>query len=224
MDWLNQLLQPGPAGAPMDPTDLALRLAIAFLFGVVVACTHAFAGWLARRPLDRPFLTTLVLLAVLIALVTIVVGNDVARAFTLAGSLAIVRFRTVVEDTRDTAFVIFAVVAGMAAASNYLIGPLICVPLVLVAVLVLRPGPTQVAPEGTLVLRLAAGRPTDPHIDELLGQIAPGFRLVGVSTARGGAAYDLAYRIPLPPPAQVLALVTELGRIDGVQSVELKER
>ena len=43
-------------------------------------------------------------------------------------------------------------------------------------------------------------------------------------TARGGSAYDLTYRIPLPGPAEVFALVADLGRIDGVQGVELKER
>src|SRR3712207_7408096 len=56
-----------------------------------------------------------VLLAVLVALVTLVIGDSTARAFGLVGALSIVRFRTVVEDTRDTAFVIFAVALGMAA-------------------------------------------------------------------------------------------------------------
>src|SRR6185437_11876796 len=60
------------------------------------------------------FPMTLVLLSVLIAMVTQVIGNNVARAFSLVGTLAIVRFRTVVRDTRDTAYVIFAVVIGMA--------------------------------------------------------------------------------------------------------------
>ena len=47
-------------------------------------------------------------------MVSMVIGNEIARAFSLVGALSIVRFRTVVEDTRDTAFVIFAVVVGMA--------------------------------------------------------------------------------------------------------------
>jgi hypothetical protein len=60
-----------------------------------------------------------VLLAVLIAMVTEIIGDSVARAFSLVGALSIVRFRTVVRDTQDTAYVIFAVVVGMAiGASN----------------------------------------------------------------------------------------------------------
>src|SRR2546430_13730647 len=45
---------------------------------------------------------------------TQVIGDNVARAFSLVGALSIVRFRTVVRDTQDTAYVIFAVVVGMA--------------------------------------------------------------------------------------------------------------
>ena len=47
-------------------------------------------------------------------MVTQVIGSNVALAFSLVGALSIVRFRTVVRDTEDTAFVIFAMTAGMA--------------------------------------------------------------------------------------------------------------
>ena len=60
------------------------------------------------------FVVTLVLLTILIAMVTQVIGDNVARAFSLVGALSIVRFRTVVRDTQDTAYVIFAVAVGMA--------------------------------------------------------------------------------------------------------------
>ena len=59
-------------------------------------------------------MVTLVLLTILIAMVTQVIGDNVARAFSLVGALSIVRFRTVVRDTQDTAYVIFAVAVGMA--------------------------------------------------------------------------------------------------------------
>ena len=59
------------------------------------------------------------LLSILIAMVTQVIGDNVARAFSLVGALSIVRFRTVVRDTVDTAFVIFAVAVGMAVGANH---------------------------------------------------------------------------------------------------------
>ena len=64
------------------------------------------------------FTATLVLLSILIAMVTQVIGDNVARAFSLVGALSIVRFRTVVRDTQDTAYVIFAVAVGMAVGAH----------------------------------------------------------------------------------------------------------
>ena len=52
-------------------------------------------------------------------MVTQVIGDNVARAFSLVGALSIVRFRTVVRDTQDTAYVIFAVAVGMAVGANH---------------------------------------------------------------------------------------------------------
>ena len=65
------------------------------------------------------FVATLVLLTILIAMVTQVIGDNIARAFSLVGALSIVRFRTVVRDTQDTAYVIFAVAVGMAVGANH---------------------------------------------------------------------------------------------------------
>lgn len=49
-----------------------------------------------------------------------VIGGSLARAFALVGALSIIRFRTVIKDTKDTAYVFLALAVGMAAGtSNY---------------------------------------------------------------------------------------------------------
>ncbi|MET0213301.1 MAG: hypothetical protein ABW292_09880, partial [Vicinamibacterales bacterium] len=74
-----------------EPAEVLLRLVLAALLGGVVALVY-------RRSRFEPassFTVTLVLLSILIAMVTQVVGDNVARAFSLVGALSIVRFRTV---------------------------------------------------------------------------------------------------------------------------------
>ena len=108
-DWLNQTLNNAPK---TTPGELLVRLFISGLLGFGVARVYR---WTRRTGTWPPtFPSTLVLLSILIAMVTQVIGDNVARAFSLVGALSIVRFRTVVQDTQDTAFVIFAVVVGMA--------------------------------------------------------------------------------------------------------------
>lgn len=221
LEWLEQAMN-GQNTLPLS--QLLPRLAAAFGLGCLAAGIHYLTCGRGKRRIDRSFLATLVLLSLLIALVTVVIGNNVARAFSLVGTLAIVRFRTVVQDTRDTAFVIYAVASGMCAGTDYAVGPLACAPLVLLAAWVFRPlrrEPTHA--EGKLVLRLPAGQPPSERVETLLKQYLPAHRLKGVSTARGGSALDATYAVHLPGPEQVFALINELARMEGVQGVELKE-
>ncbi|MFB0984946.1 MAG: DUF4956 domain-containing protein [Phycisphaerales bacterium] len=86
-------------------------LMLATAFGLVVSILHL----LAHR--ERPIYSlwrTLLLIAPLIAMSTMAVGSNLAAAFTLFGTLAIVRFRTPIKDPLDAAFVIFSVIIGLA--------------------------------------------------------------------------------------------------------------
>jgi uncharacterized membrane protein YhiD involved in acid resistance len=216
-EWLSDLLH---SDVKVEPGVLLFRLAAAFVLGCVVAGVYR----LTSRPGNGTgMLGTFVLLSVLIALVTVVIGNSWARAFSLVGVLGIVRFRTVMEDTRDTAFIMAAVASGMACGAGYLVGPLLATPFVFLAAWLFRPRVAPVGePEQRLRLRLAAVGTTDREVQALLRGRLPGCRLAALATARGGAALDVTYIIRPLSPDEALALVAELNRIEGVQEVELR--
>src|ERR1043166_4885066 len=113
------LKTPFADGPQVQPAEVLVRLVLAALLGAVVAWIYKHTR--KNTEVAASFPGTLVLLAVLIAMVTQVIGDNVARAFSLVGALSIVRFRTVVRDTQDTAYVIFAVVIGMAVGASDLI-------------------------------------------------------------------------------------------------------
>jgi hypothetical protein len=209
----------------MGSDVMAVRLAGAFALGAIAAGIHAVTCTRPGKGIDRALLATLILLSLLIALITMIIGNNSARAFSLVGTLAIVRFRTDVEDTRDTSFVIFAVACGMCAGAGHIIGPLACAPLVFAVAWFYRPKAASAAAEqpGTLVLRLAAGRNPEDRVGAILDRYAVSPRLTGLATARGGTAFDATYTVRLPAsPERVFTLIDELSRVEGVQGVELK--
>ena len=88
-----------------------MTMVVATGFGLVVAVLHLLAH--RDRPTYRLW-RTLLLIAPLIAMATMAVGTNLAAAFTLFGTLAIVRFRTPIKEPLDAAFVIFSVVIGLA--------------------------------------------------------------------------------------------------------------
>jgi hypothetical protein len=223
-EWLQSSVS---SGLDLAPVEIAGRLGLAAVAGLVVAAIAHFAH--GHRKADAPqLLTTLVLLTVLIAMVTLVIGNSVARAFGLVGALSIVRFRTVVDDTRDTAFVIFAVIVGMAIGAGTLVVPIVGVPLVGLMAIALdryRRPPAAPHPTHTLVIRLGLGRDAETVLGGVLDRHVAGRSITGASTARQGAAMDITYAVTLAGPDTGLPqLVAELNQIDGVQSVELHRR
>lgn len=218
---------------PFTPQQLLFRLSMAAVFGACVAILFRLSH--GRQRTDATVLTaTLVLLSILIAMVSMVIGDSVARAFSLVGALSIVRFRTVVEDTRDTAFVIFAVIVGMAAGAGLLLVPAVGIPLAGAAAIFMnradsgngRNGGSRasnaVPNESQLTVRLGLGRDPEQFLGSILTRHLESFRLLGVETARQGAALNLSYGVRLRSNAVIHALVAELNQVEGVQSVELR--
>ena len=193
-DFLTAPFQSGPV---ISPSQVLVRLLLALLLGSVVA----FVYRAARRDvgISRSFMTTLVLLAILIAIVTQVIGDNVARAFSLVGALSIVRFRTVVRDTQDTAYVIFAVAVGMAIGANNPWVAIIGIGVVALAALIMRgvqTGPVSDDEQLPYVLHVRLGLGHDVKV--LLGPVLDrlsGHRLLSLETARQGMAIDVSYRV-----------------------------
>lgn len=220
-DWLQSSVA---SGVDLGAAEIAFRLVAAIAGGLLVALICHFAH--GHRKTDAPMLlTTLVLLTVLIAMVTLVIGNSVARAFGLVGALSIVRFRTVVDDTRDTAFVIFAVIVGMAIGAGTLVVPALGIPLVgLVAIGLdrIKGSRKLTSPTHQLLIRLGLGHDPSVALNPVLIQFAPNRQITSMKTARQGAALDISYSISLTDDETALSqLVAQLNLIDGVQAVEV---
>lgn len=217
--FLERLLD-GPA---LEPLTVLVRLAAAMALGGVVALIYR--GTRPASAAAPSFIATLVLLSILIAMVTQIIGDNVARAFSLVGALSIVRFRTVVRDTQDTAYVIFAVAVGMAAGAGHYWVAVAGMGIVAMTARLMRPEvpatSTEVLPF-ELQVRLGIGH------DRLL--LAPALeehtrdrRLMSIATGRqGGLSVDLTYRGTLREENSAEALVKALNRIDGVQNISLR--
>ena len=223
LDWLTT---PTAEEERLTLLRLTTRLLVALACGVCVAGVYRIAHGRDRKATSG-LATTLVLMSVLIALVSIVIGSSVARAFSLVGALSIVRFRTVVDDTRDTAFVIFTVVVGMAAGAGLHLVVLVGIPLVggAAIALALLPG-IDIAPSANIPCRLSVRLAADRDPASTLALLAEKYftrsAVQSTSTSKQGTAVDLEYLVYLRNEDELPQIVTELSRVDGVLSAELK--
>jgi hypothetical protein len=211
-----------PAVQEHDWTQMLINLVVAFFGGLIVAAIYK--GTRQRSHVMPSFPPTLVLLAILLAMVTQVIGESLARAFGLVGALSIVRFRTVVRDTQDTAFVIFAVVVGMAAgAQAFVITALGLIVGGIAAALVRTKVDIGWADtENTLNLRVGLGADPSTLLKDAFDRNVEAYEVLSVVTAKGGAALEYIYRVRMKPGFEPGLFVRELNKLDGVQNVELR--
>lgn len=210
----------GDALVSGNPVSVLLRILAAVLLGGIVA-------WVHRRTTgpNTAMAATLVLLAGLIAMVTQVIGDNVARAFSLVGALSIVRFRTVVRDTRDTAFVIFSVAVGMAVGAQAPWAALMGVIVVGGTAFVLsRAASPATGSDGEpFLLALRAAPDWDPEASAaaLIDQYVTDRKLHSVRSAKQGLSLDHCYTVCFRNNAKVHDLVKQLHRLEGVQELKL---
>jgi hypothetical protein len=91
--------------------SLIVSMVLAFLLGLVIArlyrSTHRGLNY------EQSFLSTLVLLPPIVALVMNFIRGDLVLSLGLVGSLSIIRFRTPIKDTRDMAYLFWVIAVGL---------------------------------------------------------------------------------------------------------------
>ena len=95
-----------------QPFIALIKLVAAALIGMLVTAVHAPSA--TDRPSGRAMQHAQILLCVSGAMMMIIIGNSLARAFGIAGAASIVRFRTPVEDPKDVTIIFLLMSLGMA--------------------------------------------------------------------------------------------------------------
>lgn len=107
--------------APITVADVIIVFfwctVLSILIGITYRGTHRSISY------SQNFTQTLVLLGIIVGIIMIIIGTDIARAFTLVGALSVVRFRNAIKETRDVGFIFFIMAVGMACGTRfYLVG------------------------------------------------------------------------------------------------------
>lgn len=97
---------------PTATADVLANLLVAFVCGLMMSIIYRLTY---KGPsYSVTFVNSLVLLSIISAIVIMVIGNNIARAFGLVGAMSIIRFRTAIRDTMDLVFIFLSLALGMA--------------------------------------------------------------------------------------------------------------
>ncbi len=221
-DFLNSAFTDGPQ---IKPLEVFVRLVVALVLGAVVA-------WIYRRTrrgaeISSSFPVTLVLLSILIAMVTQVIGDNMARAFSLVGALVDRTFSN--GGARHAGHGVCDFRRGHRHGCR---GARLWVALIGLAVvgfaayLMMARAKVFSATQPAFVLsvRVGLGHDLEKLLGTTLDQHLQDRELMSVSTAKQGISLDVTYETRLRPDGSADELVKSLNRIEGVQSVEMRRR
>lgn len=207
---------------PYSP-DLSMEeAAVALLFTFVLAQIGAWVYIYTHHGLSysRSFVQSLILLSVILTTGVMVIGSNIAIAFGLVGALSVIRFRNILKDTRDTAFVFFALIISMACGTrNY---PLAIVGTAAFCFLTLylywsEFGARNIG-DGYLRFQWDARRVAREAWQPLLIRHCSSSKLVAQRFQEGGVG-EASYRLSMRNPLLADQLVEELHSLDGISNV-----
>ncbi|MBE0700140.1 MAG: DUF4956 domain-containing protein, partial [Acholeplasmataceae bacterium] len=192
-------------------TVLGLILSSIFIF------THR------KTVFDHSFSVTLIMLPLVISIIIMLVSNNIARAFSLAGVFTLVRFRTAIADSRDITYILSSVGIGLSAALGYLGYAIIITAFISMLLLVLYFLKLDTGKTSHAKLRIIIPENLNyVHIfDDVFRKYLLGYQLQKVKTTDFGTMFELTYLIKLKHNIDQKALIDELRIRNGNLNITL---
>jgi hypothetical protein len=111
LDSITTALTSTGAASQAAVSDALIAMGLSLIFGLIISLSYLKTN--KRTASLHGFAVTLAILPVIMAVIILFVGNDVARAFSLAGTASIIRFRSAPGEPKDIGFIFFALAAGL---------------------------------------------------------------------------------------------------------------
>jgi uncharacterized membrane protein YhiD involved in acid resistance len=201
--------------------DVVLVMVLSFVLS-------AFIGWIYKithrgTSYTQSFVFTLVLNGMIVAVVMMIVGSNIARAFSLVGALSIIRFRNAVKETRDVGFIFFTMAIGMAIGTRfYLLGVIAAIVISLVILLMTRFNwYAREMSSQILRIQIPNGAPFDTLFDKAFVKYTSSSELISVDSVHSGMMTDLTYSIGIKKSSQIQEFLTEIRNLNGDNKVTL---
>lgn len=208
-------------GAILTVEKIAFCLILSFILSLAVAKTYQITY--KGVSFSPAFMHTLVLCAMVIGAVMLIIGSNIARAFSLVGALSIIRFRNAVKDPRDVAYIFLAMGIGMACGTGfYSIGITLTVitcaaSLFLSFVRFGEHGLTE------RILRIQAPQTSDFEsiFNDVLREHSEQYNLVSAETTRMGTELELTFALKVAKRFSVERLMRDLSKLNENLKVQV---
>lgn len=202
-------------GRALTLMGCALGFALAIM--LVYMFTHRRSGW---RP---SVMFTMLLLGPIVSIIVICIGSNIARAISIGGGLALIRFRNTVEDPRDIIYFYLSIASGMACGVGFIGFGALAVGMILLAIILISViGLDRFGGRG-MRLRILIPESLDYTgvFDPVLKKYCKYHHLNRIKTTDYGTLLELDFRVVMKNKADEKKFIDELRERNGNLNISL---
>lgn len=195
----------------------ALSLVLSLLIGWVYRSTHRGVSY------SQTYVHTLVMFSVVVAFVMLIIGSNIARAFTLVGALSIVRFRHAVKEPRDIGFVFTAMAVGMACGTRfYALATFAAVAMVGTVLMLHKLNLfAKVLRERILIVRVPVGTDYEKTFAPVFHDFLEEYNLISMETVGEAEYQEAVYSVVLKPSREPNRFLDAVREVNGHMKASL---
>lgn len=199
--------------------EILLNLLLAFILGMIISYVYKITH--KGLSYSQSFILTVVFVTIIVSMVIMVIENNLARAFALVGALSIIRFRTVVKDTKDTAFIFLGLAAGLACGtSNYFIA-ISGTSIISLIIFVLHVTNYGTLYKSEFILRYVTKKEFAKEYASLLEKFTKSSSLLHLEPTGDREKIRVSIDVVLKKDSSAETLVSELNKMESITDITL---
>jgi len=211
-----------PANGPeIELQNILFSLVLSFILSIIIAYfyrqTHRGLSY------SVSFVHTTILMGVTVAIIMVIIGSNIARAFALVGALSIIRFRNAVKESRDVAFIFMTMAVGMATGTGFYMAAVIFTIFVCAAVYFLHRFDIGAMTTHEVMLKVHLPEQLDYHLvfNDVFFRFLHDHSLLSVETIRAGTLLELVYSIQFKTNVSDADFLGAIRAINGNNKVAI---
>ena len=208
-------------GESVTITNSLLIVGTSIILGILISVVYMKTN--QKSNLSSGFSTTLIMLPVIISIIILLVGNNVARAFSLAGAFSIIRFRSAPGDPKDIAYIFFTLAIGLTCGMGYIAYGFLFTLIISAVMIGLHITKFTEPKDKTMQLKITI--PEDLNyegiFEDILNNYTNYYNIQRVKTRDFGSLFELTYIINLKHNINQKSFIDELRCRNGNLNINL---
>lgn len=201
--------------------DVLLVIMLGFMTSIVIGYTYS--ATYVGTSYSQTFVQTLVLMTIVVAIIMLVIGSNIARAFSLVGALSVVRFRNAVKDTRDVGYVFYAMGIGMAVGTKFYTLAIISTAAISLILWFMFSSNMFANNSKSNILRLRMAPDLSPEdlLANIFNQYLSRHNLIATESVQGGMLIEHVFEVDMKNEKDTVGFLNQLREITNNNKVVL---